>query len=548
MVRFFRSARPWQRWPLASQILVWVLAILVLTVSLGAFLYARISTQTLEQQYQLRALGIASSVSTSSEIVTAVEAGDPKHSIRGIAEGIRKRTDAAYVVIADRNGIRFSHPNPALIGKRLEEGVAVLDGQTHVGIDLGSLGRSANAKAPIFSSSGAVVGEVSVGILETQENSVLLHDIEAILLYSVIVLALSALGSILLARRIKRITFGLEPSSIASLLREREALLHGIREGMVAFDTEGRISVINDEARRLLGLDGAVIGRSLDQIMPPGRLLDLLSGTIVGTDELTLTDDSLLVVNRMRVSLSGHYIGSVVTVRDRTEVEGLIREVHAINGLSEALRAQEHEYANRLFVIAGLMETGDYDQVNAYLSQLSRTHSSVGEDLRSRIESPELAALLRAKATIAAEHGVHLTLSEDSRLDQPQLDPQVLLTIVGNLVDNAIDAVLDQHEPGEVTVRLWNEDGVHIIVSDNGSGVPLDRVNDVFLDGYSTKNPRSGGMRRGLGLALVSRIVRRYGGTITVTPGPGGYFEAYLPTQDLTGGPHHPTTKLEHQE
>ncbi len=222
--------------------------------------------------------------------------------------------------------------------------------------------------------------------------------------------------------------------------------------------------------------------------------------------------------------------------------------MHAINGLSEALRAQEHEYANRLFVIAGLMETGDYDQVNAYLSQLSRTHSSVGEDLRSRIESPELAALLRAKATIAAEHGVHLTLSEDSRLDQPQLDPQVLLTIVGNLVDNAIDAVLDQHEPGEVTVRLWNEDGVHIIVSDNGSGVPLDRVNDVFLDGYSTKNPRSGGMRRGLGLALVSRIVRRYGGTITVTPGPGGYFEAYLPTQDLTGGPHHPTTKLEHQE
>jgi two-component system CitB family sensor kinase len=548
MVRFFRFARPWQRWPLASQILVWVLAILVLTVSLGAFLYARISSQTLEQEYQLRALGIASSVSNISEIVTAVEAGDPKQTIRGIAADIRKRTDAAYVVIADRNGIRFSHPNPALIGKRLEEGVVVLDGETHVGIDLGSLGRSANAKAPIFSSSGAVIGEVSVGILETQENSVLLHDIEAILLYSVIVLALSALGSILLARRIKRITFGLEPSSIASLLREREALLHGIREGMVAFDTEGRISVINDEARRLLGLDGAVIGKSLDQIMPPGRLLDLLSGTIVGTDELTLTDDSLLVVNRMRVSLSGRHIGSVVTVRDRTEVEGLIREVHAINGLSEALRAQEHEYANRLFVIAGLMETGDYAQVNAYLSQLSRTHSSVGEDLRSRIESPELAALLRAKATIAAEHGVRLTLSEDSRLDQPQLDPQVLLTILGNLVDNAIDAVLDQQEPGEVTVQLWNEDGVHIVVSDNGSGVPADRVNDVFLDGYSTKNPRSGGMRRGLGLALVSRIVRRYGGTITVTPGPGGHFEAYLPAQDLAGEPRHPTTKLEHQE
>lgn len=543
MLRFFRFARPWQRWPLASQILVWVLAILVLTVSLGAFLYARISSQTLEQEYQLRALGIASSVANIPEIVSAVQSGDPKHVIKGIAEHLRKTTEAAYVVVADRDGIRFSHPNPALIGKRLEEGVPVLDGQTHVGTDLGSLGKSANAKAPIFSSSGAVVGEVSVGILETQENSVLLHNIELILLYSVIVLALSAVGSILLARRIKRVTYGLEPSSIASLLREREALLHGIKEGMVAFDTEGRISVINDEARRLLGLDGPVIGKSLEQIMPPGRLLDLLSGTISGTDEVTLTDESLLVINRMLVMLSGQHIGSVVTVRDRTEVEGLIREVHAINGLSEALRAQEHEYANRLFVIAGLMEMGEYTQATAYLAQISKTHWSIGKDLRSRIDSPELAALLLAKITIASEHGVQLTISEDSHLYLPQFDLQVLLTIVGNLVDNAIDAVLDQPDPREVTVRLTDDDGVHIIVSDTGPGVPSDRINDVFLDGYSTKNPRSGGMRRGLGLALVSRIVRRSGGTITTTPGPSGHFEVYLPTYN----PHIPTTKLEQE-
>jgi two-component system CitB family sensor kinase len=547
MLRFFRFATRWQRWPLASQILVWVLAILVLTVSLGAFLYARISSQTLEQEYQLRALGIASSVANVPAIVSDVESGDPKHAIRAIAEHIRKTTNAAYVVVVDRSGIRFSHPNPALIGKRLEEGVTVLDGQTHVGTDLGSLGRSANAKSPIFSISGTVIGEVSVGILETKENSVLSYNIELILLYSVIVLALSALGSILLARRIKRITYGLEPSSIASLLREREALLHGIREGMVAFDTEGRISVINDEARRLLGLDGAVIGKSLDQIMPPGRLLDLLSGAIVGVDEVTLTDDSLLVVNRMLVSLSGRHIGFVVTVRDRTEVEGLIREVHAINGLSEALRAQEHEYANRLFVIAGLMEMGEYAQATAYLAQISKTHSLMGQDLRTRIESPELAALLLAKITIAAEHGVQLTISEDSHLDLPQVDSQVLLTIMGNLVDNAIDAVLDQPGPREVSVQLSDEDGVGIVVSDNGPGVPVDRINDVFLDGYSTKNPRAGGLRRGLGLALVSRIVRRSGGTIRVVPGPGGFFEVSLPAPTPAYNSQHPTTKLEQE-
>ncbi len=536
-------ARPWQAWPLASQILLGVLAIVVLTVSLGGFLYARISSQALEHDYQLRALGIASSVSTIPEIVSALEAGDPKHVIRALAEQVRSATGSSYVVVTDRYGIRFSHPNPAMIGKKLEEGVTVLDGRTQVGIDPGSLGRSANAKAPIFSAYGTVIGEVSVGILETQINSQFWRDTEGIIAYSLVILALSILGSILLARRIKRITFGLEPSSIASLLQEREALLHGIREGMIGFDTDGRISVVNEEARRLLGLRGDVVGKLPQEVLPPGRLLDLLTGKIGGTDEVALTDDSLLVVNRMPVALAGRRIGSVVTIRDRTEVEGLIREVHAITGLSEALRAQEHEYANRLHVIAGLMEMGEYAQATSYLSQISGTPASLGEELRARIEPPELAALLLAKITIAAEHGVQLVVSEDSHLAQPPVDAEILLTIVGNLVDNAIDAVLDQDGSREAVVRLSDQDGVLIVVSDNGPGVPPDRLGDVLVDGYSTKVARTGGMRRGIGLALVSRLVRRAGGTIRVAPGPGGLFEVRLPSQGPAGRKHYSAKK-----
>lgn len=530
----------WKTWPLASQILVGVLTILLLTVTLGGFLFARINGQTLEQQYQLRALGIASSVSRTPEIVAALQTGDPQHVIPKLAEKMRTTTGAAYVVVADREGIRYSHPSPVLIGKRLEEGVVALDGKTHVGIDQGSLGTSANGIAPIFSAFGTVIGEVSVGILETQVDNQFALDTQTIIFYSLVVLALSALGSILLARRIKRVTFGLEPASIASLLRDREALLHGIREGMVGFDVSGRITIINEEAKRLLGLADDVVGRTPDDVLREGRLRDILTGKTPGIDEVTLTDDFLLVVNRMQVSVSGRSIGSVVTVRDRTEVEGLIREVHAINGLAEALRAQEHEYANQLYVIMGLLEMGENEQVQAYLSQITNTPSSLAGGLKARVEPAELAALLLAKVAVAAEHGVTLVVSDQSHLVHPEVEPPVLLMIVGNLVDNAIEALADQPDPREITVHFSDEDDIRIVVCDNGSGVPAEHIDDVFVDGYSTKSARTG-MRRGLGLALVRRIVRTAGGVITAAPGPGGRFEVTLPNERSGAASHEAT-------
>jgi two-component system CitB family sensor kinase len=529
-MRCMRSLRQWKTWPLASQILVGVLAILVLTVGAGAYLYSQINGQTLEEQYQFRALSIAQSASRDPEIIAAAEKGDPDRSVQMLAERLRSATGAAYVVVSDRYGVRMSHPNPALIGKRLEEGLLASDGKTHVGINVGSLGRAASGIAPIFSPTGDVIGEVSVGILETYVTSQFAVDSRLIILYSLAVLLLSGIGSYLLARRIKRITFGLEPASIASLLSEREALLHGIREGMVGFDTRGRVTVINREAERLLGISGDVVGRAPHEFVGEGRLLDILTGKTSGSDEITLTDDFLLVVNRMEVSLSGRSIGSVVTVRDRTEVEGLIREVHAINGLTEALRAQEHEYANHLYVLVGLIEMGDYEQVSSYLSQISKTALSATGTLASRIEPPELAALLLAKITIAAEQGVTLTLTDDSHLVQPAVDTEVLLTILGNLVDNAIEALADQTGPRVISVQLSDDDGISIVVVDNGPGIPAARINDVLVDGYTTKAARPG-MRRGLGLALVSRILRRNGGTIEVSPGCGARVFVWLPTE-----------------
>lgn len=404
-----------------------------------------------------------------------------------------------------------------------------------MGIDHGSLGRSANGRAPIRSPQGSVIGQVSVGILETQVASRQHKQVLLIAIYSALVLGLGVLASWLLARRIKRVTFGLELAEITSLLQEREAMLHGIREGVIGFDDKGRVNVINAEAQRLLRVGPSVIGQSLDGFLPTGRLRDLLSGSSTGTDEVALTDDSLLVVNRMPVMLGGRDVGSVVTLRDRTEIEALVRELRAVHGLADALRAQEHEYANRLHVMSGLLELGEQEEAARYLTEISRDSLAPAEELRSRIGPPVLAALLLAKITIAAENDIRLVVTENSHLEGVDVDGPALITIVGNLIDNSIEALSGQAGSREITVRLEEaDDGIHIVVSDNGPGVPPDKVADVFTDGYTTKSD-SGGMRRGLGLALVHRIVRRAGGSVTLIPGTGARFDVWLPPHTMPG-------------
>lgn len=538
MNRNWAASRLWARRrfsTLTAQILLALLSLLILTVALGGFLFSIISNQTLDQQYQLRALGIATTTAQMTEVRSALVTGDPGHVINGIARQVMTAAQPDYVVISDREGKRFSHPDPAQIGLRLEEPVAVLDGKTHVGFDPGSLGRSANAKAPIFGSDGAVIGQVSVGIEDAQVLSNQMQNIWLITGFSALVLGLGVAGSLLLSRRIKRVTFDLEPAEIASLLQEREALLHGIREAVVGLDDDGRVTVINEEARRLLRLEGDALGKPIADLLPQGRLRELLAGGLPAADQVALTEEALLVVNRMPVSTAGRSIGSVVTLRDRTEIEGLVRDLHSIQGLMEAMRALEHEYANRLHIVDGLLEMGDLGQAKRYVSQVSSMSMSLGERLRATIAPPELAALLLAKVAVAAEQDVEMTVTPDSRLEDPDIDQTDLVTVVGNLLDNAVDALANTPRPRTVTVQFDDADGVFIAVRDNGPGVPADKIGQVMVDGYSTKDPRPG-MRRGIGLALVSRIVRRAGGTLDVFPGPGGNFEVWLPATTQAAG------------
>jgi two-component system CitB family sensor kinase len=516
---------------LSSLILKYVLAILVVTMVLGFSLYTQVTRDLLNSHSERQALSVAEAVATDPTVRAEMATGDQNHVVQQVAEQMRANTGAAYVVVIDQDSIRHSHTNPDLIGRRIEEPVVALDGKTYVGLDSGSLGDSANGKAPLRAPDGRIIGEVSVGILESEVSQQFWAEIPILSGYTGAALLAGVIISLVLARRLKRMTFGLELEDLASLLQEREAMLHGIREGVIAFDRGGRLSMINDEARRLLNLQRAEIGEPVEHLVPGGRLRDVLTGVLSGADQVVLTDEYLLVANRMPVRLKGHDVGSVVTLRDRTELEALLRELDSVTGLTDALRAQQHEFSNRLHVMSVLVGMGDYDEATAYLDEISAASTGQAEDLRSRIAPPSLAALLLAKITIAAERDVLLTVTPESRLDHPGPAPQALLTIVGNLVDNAMDAVAATAAPRQVTVHLsYDEDAkaIKVSVNDSGPGVPAELSERVFHDGYTTK-PSRGGVPRGLGLALVHRLVTQLGGRISVTPGPGGAFTALLP-------------------
>jgi len=528
----------------------------VLTVGAGFAVSLWQTRKQIDQEEGQQSLAIARSVASMPNVRAAFFRPHPERIINPIAERIRHRTHAAFIVVANDRGIRYSHPDRSRIGERIstDPGIA-LSGKEYVGVQTGTLGRSVRAKTPVFGPSGAVIGLVSVGVLESAVTAKLISNLPIVLIPPLLGLALGVLGSVLLARRIKRQTFGLEPDEIATLLEQREAMLHGIREGTIATDARGRVTLVNDEARRLLGVEGDVVGRELAEIVPPGHVREVMAGKVDEPDQVVLVDDQVLVVNRMPVSVRGKEIGAVVTLRDRTELEALMRELNDVQSLADALRAQEHEFAHKLHVVAGLIEVGRHEDAVGFIKQSSLVHQAlVGsivdraarEQLRAvqqaerivdrrkgvaalrRVGDSILVGLLLGKAAVASERNVELRVGPETRLPDDVPNARELVTVVANLVDNALDSVSGAGG-GWIEVTIVDEDeGVVIRVHDSGPGVDPAVADEIFRDGFTTKVATGAG-RRGLGLALVSQTARRRGGTVRVENDGGALFTVFLP-------------------
>jgi len=524
------------RLPLAYQILGFQVAIILVSALIGAAAAVWQASQELDRQSEQRSLAIAESVADNATIQNGLLTGDPQAGIQQAAEQVRRSTGASYVVVTDAGGIRYSHPNPALIGKPVDENPAsVLAGRPWVGVQQGTLGLSARGKAPIFYQ-GKVIGMVSVGFPEPALGQRLLSELPGFATTLLPSLAIGVIASWLLASRLKRQTFGLEPYEIAGLLEEREASLQGIHEGAVATDRNGIITLANDEARRLLALPADCVGRRVAQVLPQGRLLKFLSGGLNDEDEVLLAGERVLVASRRAIVVRGQTIGHVATLRDTTELTGLARGL-GVESLTDALRAQAHEFANRLHTIAGLMQVGRPEEAMKLIAQTSGLHQELTESLLERVGDPVLGALLLAKAAIASERGIELRVSDDTVMTRsnagreqgpPLLDSEDLITLLGNLIDNALDAAAASDDRW-VSVSVTEQDGELVIkVHDSGSGVPEGVDGQIFQEGFSTKmGPNR--KRRGFGLALVRQVVRRNGGEVSVANEGGAMFTVRLP-------------------
>jgi two-component system, CitB family, sensor kinase len=520
-------------WSLATQLLALQLAVVVLLLGGGfAAAYVQAADATNEQAAQ-ETMAVASAVAEMPTVVDALDDPRPSATLQPLAERIRVRTDTDFVVVMSPTGIRYSHPDPTQIGRHFIGTIApAAAGGTVTETYTGTLGPSVRTVVPVWSH-GRVIGLVAVGITERHVGRTLAARIPWMVVAAATALLLGAGSTWLVTRRVRRQTHGLAPGELRAMYEYHDAVLHSVREGLLVVDTDGRLHLVNDEAGRLLGVSADDVGRHVGDLGLPADLAQALLSGEARQDELHLTAARVLVLNQSRTHWAGRDLGTVATLRDRTELESLTGELDSARSLADALRSQQHEAMNRMHTVVSLIELGHTEQAMAFAVEELQLAQRLTDRLVSSVSEPALAALLLGKAAQAAELGVEFEVGEDSHLPAGLVAARDLVTIVGNLVDNAFDATTGRtsgaDRPRVVRVAVAAEqEHVRLTVADSGDGPPAD-VAAMFARGWSTKSTDGGG-DRGLGLALVQQTVQRLHGTIDVHDDQGAVFDVVLPT------------------
>nr|WP_232488621.1 sensor histidine kinase [Brevibacterium antiquum] len=525
-------------------LIVIVCAALSITSYVSTLASARQSTSE-------RVLSIAETLAHDPFVIESVDASgdtDASAKLQPYALTVISTADVDFVTIMDRDRTRYTHPDPQQLGKAYIGSIdQALSGESEVEEYVGTLGESVRAIVPITDSSGEVTAMVAVGVTLKTLSVARAAALPQIIIVGLAAIALGGLGSWVLSRYLRRVTLGYGPEQLKSLFAFYDSALHSLREGLILVDDDGRLVLYNDEAAELLGLpdpdDRDPI--PLAEVALPSSVSSLLSSGRDAVDEIHLTRDRVLVVNQKQASqpdrggVSGGGAGSggtVATLRDRTDIQELTGELETMRTLSEALRAQTHEHSNRLHTVATLIELGRTREALDFAVRDRQESQRLTDSFVDSLDEPFITALMIGKAAQANERGIELTVTATGELPPASLDARDLVTVAGNLLDNAFDAAVESEER-HVWADFVAADGELIItIADSGPGIEGTEIDAIFHLGASDKAAPAGSGGRGFGLVLVRQAVTRLGGDLEVESDGGAIFTVTLPlTEDNLG-------------
>ena len=519
---------------LHGRMLLLMFLLLGALVSITWLMVSMLVSSILEEYIGRNALNVSKTVSLTTVVHEGLK-NKNSTQIQLYAESVRKATGARFVVVGDHEGRRYSHPVPERIGKLMVGGDnprALERGEAYVSKAVGTLGPSMRGKVPIFANSGKVIGVVSVGYLQETVESVTEGYLQRVLLWVFGLFLLGGIGTWLIARNVKQSIFGLEPVEIARLFRERNAILDSIREGVVAINDKGQVTMLDHEAAKILKIPPeSGIGTSIESILPQTRMLEVLKSGEEQFDQEMIIGGIEVIVNRVPIWQNGRVAGVVSSFRRKDEIDRMAQELTQIQEYSEVLRTQTHEYSNKLHTLAGLIQLGSHQEALDLIGRETSGYQELLGTLAETVPEPLLSAIILGKYNRAQELRINFQLDPESRMiDIPKkINREKIVTILGNLLENALEAA-QENIFGKRMVQLSMTDfGNDLIfeVEDSGSGIEDESVDLSLQHGFTTKS----GTGRGIGLSLVHENLKYLGGHLTVVHSSlgGMRFTIYIP-------------------
>jgi len=505
---------------LQTKITLLIIVVVFISISIIIFFVVSWMTGNIENKARTNIMNVAEMMAHSREIVDELKDKDLNKKIGPYVDmQLNNLEQIEYIIVADSDGTRYSHPNPEMIGKKFaggDEYKVVEKGETYISEATGTLGKALRAFAPIYDENKKEIGFVSVGTLtesiETAKHTAILY----IILIGLGGLSAGVIGAFLLANNIKYTLLGLEPDEIAKLYNEKMGMLDAIHEGLVAVDDEARITLINDSALNILHFEKSIskehiIGQNVEVVIPNSRLINVLETGESEFEEEQRINNTIIMTNRVPIISRGKIVGVIASFRDKTEVTRMAEELTGVKKMAWSLRAQNHEFMNKLHTISGLIQLEEYDEALQFISDVAKVRSNISNILTENIKDASISALLLSKYNKAEESRVKLKIDEGSRLTKlpEHITPEEIISIVGNLIENSLDEVKNDGS-GLIYIKIvQNESFLNITIKDNGGGIPLEYREKIYEQGFSTKDGQ-----RGHGMYIVKKIIDESNGTI----------------------------------